>query len=75
MIRLTRDIVVEVVITLDREGESRCTMSTLDRDAPARQIVEALVKGAAKVMDQAEHLAEQHGLRIDVTNQGTVKVA
>ena len=73
--RLRREVVIEVIITTDRLGNTRCTMSALDEDAPLGAILEGLVASARQVMDQAEKLADAYGARIDVSETGKVTVS
>jgi len=71
---LAREIVVEVRITADKQGKTRCIVSPFDDGAPVALVVQGMVECAKKLMDEADAMARQFGLKVTVTETGDVTI-
>ena len=71
---LTRSVIFEALVTVDRTGETVCSSSTLDRDAPVKTIVAGIIASGTQLIAQGEKLAKDHGLKVKVSRDGTMVV-
>lgn len=71
---LGRDLVVEILVTIDTALEVRVAMSSLDESAPIKTTVEALLAGGQRMVREAERLAGQRGLRLVAGPNGQILV-